>query len=402
MGFAVRMIQNRAVITGPTFVSLGLMGAFFACWGTTLPALRSFLQIDIEKAAMLTAYGQASHAVTCLLGGILSDLFRRDKVLMVGCFVLGSGVILLGSFTSFPSNVLLVLWMGIGSGFILSSSNALLVGLYPDRKGPIMNFHHGVFGVGSFLSPLVMGKLLSYENRWPYGYDGLGVLLFAVSVFFLLTRVPSIPSQAVRRFSGDLRKLLRNLRFIHLIMMGFLAVGTQFALMFLSVNFLVEVKGLTIFEASAVLSSFFLCLLLGRLVSGSLALRIFNAHIIMLLLCFQVTSLFAVWKGWGWVSAAALTASGLACSAIFPCLLALTGTLFSEVAGTSLGILATMNSLGGMTIIWICGLLSQRISLEFGFGVMVFSSLAAVLLFAGNYRNLVGEERKCLSLRAAP
>jgi fucose permease len=52
-------------------------------------------------------------------------------------------------------------------------------------------------------------------------------------------------------------------------MMGFLAVGTQFALMFLSVNFLVEVKGLTIFQASLALSSFFLCLLLGRLVSRS-------------------------------------------------------------------------------------------------------------------------------------
>jgi fucose permease len=257
-----------------------------------------------------------------------------------------------------------------------------------------MNFHHGVFGVGSFLSPLVMGKLLSHENGWPYGYDGLGVLLLVVSAFFLLTRVPSIPSQGVRRFPGDLRKLLADLRFIHLIMMGFLAVGTQFALMFLSVNFLVEVKGLTIFEASAVLSSFFLCLLLGRLASGSLALRVLNSHIIMLLLCFQVTSIFLAWKGGGWLSAAALTASGLACSAIFPCLLALTGTLFFEVAGTSLGILATMNSLGGMAIIWICGLLSQRISLEFGFGVMVFSSLAAVLLFAANYRKLVREEKR--------
>ncbi len=388
------MIQSRRIITGPTFISLGLMGAYFACWGTTLPALRAFLQIDIERAAILTAYGQASHAVTCLLGGILSDLIRRDKVLMSGCLALGSGAILLGSFHSFSFNVGLVLWMGIGSGFILSSSNALLVGLYPDRKGPIMNFHHGVFGLGSFLSPLVMGKLLSYENRWPDGYDGLGVFLLLVSVFFLLTRVPSPPSQGVRRFSGDLGKVLANSRFTVLIMMGFLAVGTQFALMFLSVSFLVEVKGLTILQASVVLSSFFLCLLLGRLVSGSLALRMLNSHIIMVLLCFQVTSIFVVWKAWGWFSAAALTASGLACSAIFPCLLALTGTLFFEVAGTSLGILATMNSLGGMTIIWISGLLSQRVSLEFGFGAMAFASLAAGLLFAGSYRSLVREEKR--------
>lgn len=80
------MIQNRAIVTGPTFISLGLMGAFFAFWGTTLPAVRVFLDINIEKAALLTACGQASHAVVCLLGGILSDLMRRDRVLMAGCF----------------------------------------------------------------------------------------------------------------------------------------------------------------------------------------------------------------------------------------------------------------------------------------------------------------------------
>ena len=399
---SVQMIQSRRVITGPTFLSLGLMGAFFACWGTTLPALRSFLQIDIERAATLTAYGQASHAIFCLLGGMFSDLIRRDRVLMVGCLVLGSGVILLGSFMSFPFNVVLTLWMGIGSGLILSSSNALLVGLYPERRGSIMNFHHGFFGVGSFLSPLVMGRLLSHGNRWPWGYDGLGVLLLAVSAFFLFTRVPSVPSQGVHRFARDLRTLVTSPRFLVLIMMGFLAVGTQFAVMFLSVTFLVEVKGLTIFQASLVLSSFFLCLLLGRLASGSLALGVLNSHLIMLLLGFQVTSLFVVWQGSGWVSAAALTVSGLACSAIFPCLLALTGTLFFEVAGTSLGILATMNSLGGMTIIWVSGLLSQRVSVTFGFGAMIFSSLAAVLLFAGNCGALAREERHRFAGAAAP
>lgn len=168
------MIRSRAIITGPTFISLGLMGSYFAFWGTTLPALRVFLEINIEKAALLTACGQASHAITCLFGGVLSDLIRRDRLLMAGCFFLGSGVFFLGSLVSYPANVFLVAWMGIGSGLILSSSNALLVGLYPDRKGAIMNFHHGVFGIGSLLSPVIMGYLLSVPDRWPYGYAGLG------------------------------------------------------------------------------------------------------------------------------------------------------------------------------------------------------------------------------------
>ena len=386
-------IQNRSVITGPTFISLGLMGAFFACWGTTLPALRELLGLNIEEAAMLTAYGQASHAVTCLVGGIFSDLFRRDRLLLFGCFFLGSGVTLIGSLTSFAANVLLVLWMGVGSGLILSCSNALLVGLYPTRKGPIMNFHHGVFGVGSFLSPLIMGRLLAHDHRWPYGYDGLGIILFAVAAFFVFTRVPTQRAQGLRKFYGDLGKLFLSLRFIHLVMMGFLAVGTQFALMFLSVTFLVDVKGVSIFNASVVLSLFFICLMVGRAVCGWLSGRVLNSKIILILLCAQVSSIFVVWQGSKWISAAALIAAGLACSAIFPSLLALTGTLFSEVAGTSLGVLATMNSLGGMSIIGISGLLSHRLGLGLGFGAMAGSSLAALLLFISSYRNLVKEEK---------
>jgi MFS family permease len=389
----VSVISNRSVITGPTFISLGLMGAFFACWGTTLPALRELLRLNIEEVAMLTACGQASHAVTCLAGGILSDLFRRDRLLLFGCFFLGSGVTLIGSLTSFPANVLLVIWMGFGSGLILSSSNALLVGLYPTRKGPIMNFHHGVFGVGSFLSPLIMGQLLAHDHRWPYGYDGLGIILFAVAAFFLFTRVPTSRTQGLQRFYGDLRRLFLSFRFIHLVLMGFLAVGTQFALMFLSVTFLVEVKGLSIFNASVVLSLFFVCLLIGRAVCGWLSGRVLNTKIILILLYAQVTSIAVVWRGSAWISAVALVVAGLACSAIFPSLLALTGTLFSEVAGTSLGVLATMNSLGGMVIIGISGLLSHRLGLGLGFGAMAGSSLAALLLFVSIYRKLVNEEK---------
>ena len=387
------MIRNRSVITGPTFVSLGLMGAFFACWGTTLPALRDLLSLNIEEAAMLTACGQASHAVSCLAGGILSDLFRRDRLLLWGCFFLGSGVVLIGSLSSFLANVLLVIWMGFGSGLILSSSNALLVGLYPNRKGPIMNFHHGVFGVGSFLSPLIMASLLGHGHRWTYGYDGLGVILLVVAAFFVLTGVPNQRSQGIRRFCAEVGRLFLSAQFINLVLMGFLAVGTQFGLMFLSVTFLVEVNGLSIFEASLTLSLFFACLLVGRLVCGWLSGRMMNSKIILFLLCAQVGSIFAVWRGGAWISAAALIAAGLACSAIFPSLLALTGTLYSEVAGTSLGVLATMNSLGGMSIIGTSGLLSQRFGLQLGFGVMAFSSLAALLLFMISYRNLVREEK---------
>jgi len=387
------MIQNRAIVTVPAFISLGLMGAFFAFWGTTLPALRAFLDLSMERAALLTACGQASHAIVCFLGGILSDLMRRDRVLMAGCFFLGSGVFLLGNLDTYSANRLLVLWMGIGSGLILSSSNALLVGLYPHKKGPIMNIHHGTFGIFSLVSPLVMGYLLSQQDRWPFGYDGLGIILIAVGVFFAFTTTASVPSQGLAKFFVDLRKVAANAGFGHLMLMGFLGVGTQFALMFLSVTFLTEAKHLGIFQASVILSLFFVGLFVGRFSCAWIALRVLNARIILFLLVLQTISLFVAWRSEGWMSALALVASGLACSGIFPCLLALTGNLFFEVAGTALGLLASMNSLGGVCIVWTSGMLSETGGIEFGFLTMVISSAAGLLLFLLRYMTLVKEEK---------
>lgn len=387
------MIRNRAIVTGPAFMSLGLMGAFFAFWGTTLPALRAFLDLSIEKAALLTACGQASHAIVCFLGGILSDLVRRDRILMAGCFFMGSGVFLLGNLDAYAANVLLVLWTGIGSGLILSGSNALLVGLYPERKGPIMNLHHGTFGIFSLAGPLVMGYLLSQLNQWPLGYDGLGILLMAVGCFFAFTATAQVPSPGFIRFFRDLGKAAVNAGFSHLMLMGFLAVGTQFALMFLSVTFLIEAKQMGILQASVILSLFFVGLFVGRFSCAWIARRVLNVEIILFLLVLQTVSLFVAWRSEGWTSALALVASGLACSGIFPCLLALTGSLFFGVAGSALGLLASMNSLGGVFIVWVSGMLSERGGIGFGFLAMVISSMAGLLLFLVRYGALVKEER---------
>jgi len=131
----------------------------------------------------------------------------------------------------------------------------------------------------------------------------------------------------------------------------------------------------------------------GRFSCAWIALRVLNTRIILLLLVLQSISLFVAWRSEGWVSALALVASGLACSGIFPCLLALTGSLFFEVAGTALGLLASMNSLGGVCILWISGMLSERGGIGFGFLAMVLSSAAGLLLFLARYRALVKEEQ---------
>ncbi|MBW1773539.1 MAG: hypothetical protein JRJ82_11700 [Deltaproteobacteria bacterium] len=117
------MIKSRSVITGPTFLAMGLIGVFHAFWGTTLPALRDFLLVTIEEAALLSSANLVGQAVACLPGGLLCDLLRREKVLMFGCFMLGFGVLLLGKISSYHVAILTAFWMGLGCGLIIISSD---------------------------------------------------------------------------------------------------------------------------------------------------------------------------------------------------------------------------------------------------------------------------------------
>lgn len=386
------MLKKRSVIAVPTFLSLGLMGSFHAFWGTTLPVLRDFLDLNIEQATVLTAYNLAAQAIACVLGGLLCDLIRRDKILLAGCLVLSSGALLIGEIVTYVANIVLIFWMGLGCGLILSSTNALLVGLFPDRKGSILNIHHSFYGAVSLISPLVMAALIQTQAGWRQGYAGLGFMLLAVGIFFLFTGVSSVRTGQQTPFFKDAGLLFSGSNFLSLLLIAAFAIGAQIGIIFLAVTYFMEAKEFHIVEASTVLSAFFSCIFAGRLVCSWLANQMATTRIILILLFLQFAGLVVAWQSSGWISAAAIAVSGLGCSGIFPSLLALTGTLFFNAAGTSLGVLAAMTWVGGMLTVWMAGLLSQRVSVQFGFVAIVLASLAGIVVHLLKYKTFLHAE----------
>ncbi len=368
------------------------MGAFFAAFGTSLPALRGYLGVDVEVTALLSSILLGGYAVTSLIGGILSDLVRRDKILMTGCFFLGIGMLLLGRLNSIAFTFAVVLCMGISSGLILSSSNTIVVALYPERKGAILNIHHVFFGAGSLLGPLLLGFLLQHNYPWQNGFVALSFCLIVLFLIFIRTYLPLVRPTEEVGFPSRVKQLLCNRWFALLTLVCTTAVGTQFAIMFLSVSFLREGKGLSILLSSLILSLFFVSLIVGRMICGWLATRMSNSTIILLLLVFFAAVVIMAEQGPQWISGLGIVVSGLACSGIFPCLLALTGTLFSDLAGTALGILSTMGGIGGMFLCWLIGFTSRFYGIEAGFGVLIFSSLISLAIFLTVYKTFLREE----------
>lgn len=385
------MELKRPVITGAAFAALAFNGMTFAFVGTSLPALRSYMGINIELAGSLMATFQAGFTLFTLVGGLLSDLVRREKVLLLGCILLSLSTFQIGIWVAFGANLAVFFCMGTGVGLILSGSNALLVGLYPQGKGLILNVHHVFFGIGSLIGPVLMGWLLIYQ-RWATGYTGLAIVIAVLgSIFYRVNTEARISTQG-KDFGRQVGQLLVQRHYLVLVVVSAMAVGTQLALTLLTVLFLTEAKAIPIGTASVVLSAFFVCMVVGRLVCGRLSGQLGLARITLFLLSLQFLTLVVVWYAAGWVAIVFAAMSGLACSAIYPSLLALTSLLFKAVEGSALGILSTMAGLGSILICWLNGVLAQQTSVGFGFVILVSASLVALLVFAFNYPGIHRQE----------
>ena len=384
---------NKPVITYASFVALGLNGLIFSFMGVSLPSLQVSLELSIEQAGILIASLQSGFTICTLLGGILSDHFYRERIILSGCLLLGAGSLLLCIVPSYAQGLIAVCSMGSGIGLILSGTNTLLVNLYPSNKGTILNIHHVFFGIGAIAGPALMGFLISRGNHWRFGYIGAALVLLVLSLVFLFSRnkVPVTDSDNVRLNIG-ITGLLGDGTFLVILLASFLTMGSQVVVMLFGAVFLIQAKQFSLAEAGVALSVFSLSMVIGRMACSKLTLTLKHTTIVLILLWFQVLTVVLAWQGSGWLALAALAISGFTFSGTYPTLLALTSILFPKCEGTALGLLSTTGGLGSVALCWLTGYLAGLTNLESGFIVTVMACSAALILFQTNHNAISRKE----------
>ncbi len=360
------MSERRWLITSGAFVSMSFIGMSRTFLGTALPAIRSSLGLTILQAGTLTALLQFGFTVAVFVGGPVSDLFRKSSVLMVGCLFVGIDLLLFGSSGWFWLNLIGIALIGVGGGLIESSSNPLVIQLFPGRESMVMQLHHFFFAVGSLAGPLIMGAILAKAIPWQWAYYGFG--LFALSAFFfiLLQKGTDLPKRGGLNM-GQVGGLMTDKTFLALFFITFFNSGIQNGICFWMVSFLEETRGFPIALASTSLFLFFACVAVGRLFLSYLLTRFHEATYLLSAYSLLFMSLFlSIYTPGKWaILFFALT--GLAQAGIFPSLLGMTGRIYSKIPGTAMGILATGAGFGSVLIPWVMSLISQLIGLKAGF-----------------------------------
>ena len=381
------MTERRWMMASGAFVSMSFLGMSRTFLGTALPAIRSSLELNILQAGTLTALLQLGFSIAVLIGGPISDIFKKQSILMLGCLLMGINLILFGFSEWFWINLLGITLIGIGGGLIESSSNPLLIQLFPGRESMVMNLHHFFFALGSLAGPLIMGAVLVRAIPWQWAYIGFG--LFALSIFLFLLLQKSSASQEKSSFETKrIKSLLRENNFLLLFFVTFFNSGVQNGIAFWMVTFLRDIKGLPISLASYSLFAFFACLALGRLFSSYLITRFHETTYLLGLFSLLLIGLFFAVSSPGKWSIPFFALCGLGHSGVFPSLLGMTAKIYSELPGTAMGILATGGGLGSVVVPWLMSLVSQMTTLKSGFLSFEIFVILCILLMGIQAKNL--------------
>ena len=381
------MSQGRSMISSGAFVSMSFLGMSRTFLGTAFPAIRSSLDLTLLQAGTLTALLQLGFTTAVFIGGPISDIIKKSSILMLGCLLMGASLILFGFSDWFWLSLMGITFIGIGGGMIESSSNPLLIQLFPGRESMVMNLHHFFFAMGSLGGPLIIGAALSESIPWQWGYMGFGFFVQIVFVFIFFQRVSAPPKMG----GFDMRpigRLMTDKTFLSLFFITFFNSGTQNGICFWMVTFLRETKDLPIALASASLSLFFVCVAVGRLFSSGLITRFHETKYLVFLFSFLFVSLlFSILAPGRW-AILFFALCGLAHSGIYPSLLAMTGKIYQEAPGAAMGILTTGGGLGSIFLPWLMSFVSQLTNLQSGFLTFEVFVVFSLVLLGIQFRSL--------------
>ncbi len=393
------MIRNRYAVLGMTFVSLGLLGALLSAIGASLPSIQDFFGISIGQTGKVSASFQLCYAAFCFLGGFLTDLLGKNRVLMAGGFLYGACTLILGIPSGFQANLFVFTIAGIGAGLLFMGANTMTIQLFPEQRGKFLNLLHLCFAIGSVLASLGVGAFLSLDLPWNTVFRLLGFLALATGLFFAFTDAGAPARKLDSPMLADLlagyKKMFGDKLFLSITAANVLAISMQFGIIYLLVSFLKNTREISHAGASLMLAFFFVLLGAGRLVCSSLITRFSIVRILTILLSFLFVLLLAGWLTRGPVSIAFFVLTGIGCSGLMPGYLALASlTLPKEVSGLAVGLLSMFGGLGGMVLTRVVTLLAGSIGFDRAFLVVIVVSASALGYLLVMKRRFSAAEKK--------
>lgn len=155
MGFHPTYLQIFLV------VALPLMGVVYALLGGIKLSLAERLNLDEGKVGGLVSGFGMMVGPTILGCGFLTDSLGRKTVYLAGAAMVVAAIFILANTRTYKAALVAVLLLGAGWSATINVANVLeRVSVGPNSVMAALNFYDFIFGVGAFLTPMLLVLLL--------------------------------------------------------------------------------------------------------------------------------------------------------------------------------------------------------------------------------------------------
>lgn len=348
---------------GAAFVALGLS---LAALGPMLPYLASHVNVSLSQISFLFTASSFGYMIGSAGGGRFYDYFKAHLLMLVAMLFSVIMVVLLPLIPNYYILLAILFFMGLGQGVLDVGANVSILWIYQGGVGPYMNALHFCFGVGAFLSPIILHQVMRWSGgqlTWPFWI--LAILSLPSLLGFWLLPSPSNPEK--EKVENAVENPTMGL-VTAMVILFFIYVGIEGGFGGWIFTYVTETQIASETSAAFINSVFWGMFTLGRLLSIRLARHIIPSKLLIgnftLALVFLGLILFFPITPWVvWVSSAGL---GFALSSVFPTLLIL-GESRLRISGNVTGLFFLGVSLGGTLIPMLLGQIFEYIG---GYQVM--------------------------------
>jgi MFS family permease len=312
--------DSRRWWTVVIFGYVALEGAGLQMRGAVIPALRRTFDAPEWQLGLVAPAGTVGFLLMVTVVGLVASRFDTRRLLLVGVFGTGAGMLVMGVAPSLLFFLAALLGRGLFTGVGRGSDRPLLSHLYPSQRGRLFGYYDMMWAVGATAGPLLVAAAVAAGN-WRLAYFGLALAFVPVVALVLLLPTPSVDGGDVPLDLAELRRIGRRPEVVAMAAGLFLSTGFEAGL-FTWVPTYAQGR-LPDTLATASLSVMLAAYIPGRFLSGWLSERVGYVRLSVGLVGLTIPAFgytFFVAEGYGLL--VGLFAVGLTLSGFYPTMLA--------------------------------------------------------------------------------
>ena len=344
------------------FVSLGLPDSLL---GAAWPTIYQELNVPMSYAGILSITVSLMTIISSLLSDKLTKKFSPGVVTVIS--VILSAVSLLGFSlsTSFWMLLLFAIPYGFGAGGIDACLNNYVALHYKSKH---MSWLHAMWGLGTVISPYIMGYALTGGTGWNQGYLIVALIQFilAVVVFCSLPKwKKNTDTEISNNISLSFKQIFNRPGAVTCFIMFFCYCALEQTAMLWSSSYLVENNKMAEEIAAMLASMFCIGITLGRIINGFLTYKLSDKKLIRLGMSILIVAVGLLFIPSTVTTIIGFILIGLGCAPIYPSIIHSTPEMFgSDNSQAMIGVQMACAYSGVLLMPPLFGLIADYISIS--------------------------------------